>query len=216
MDHKLATDSMAVEKYLLGEMNSDERTLFEKHAFDCDECAGAIRDGITLLDNGRELVAVDGHVLVPVPGKFGWKAHMNRLMPVAAAVLAAVVGVQNIVTIPALRQAATVPMLQIPMSFNADQARGPADDQPRAGQPSLHYFNVTSEDKFKSYRCVLFDAAGRELRSMPVTEKQTTQTIPVLLGPLPAGSYVLVIEGVREDGNRIPVTTRESIKVQGP
>jgi hypothetical protein len=208
MDHKLATDSMAVERYLLGEMTSDERTLFEKHAFDCDECAAAIRDEIELLDNGLAFVEAEQRFQ---PGRF-----MNRVMPVAAAVLAAVVGVQNFVTIPALRQAAHMPVIQVRRGFAVEQSRGTAD-QPRAGEQTVQYVNIDSEQSFTSVRCELRNASGHGLGSAPIPVQQTAQVVPVLLGPLPAGSYLLVIEGVRKDGNRSPIVIDQyPIIVQGP
>jgi hypothetical protein len=41
--------------------------------------------------------------------------------------------------------------------------------------------------------------------TVPITREQTQEIVPVaLLRPLPAGSYELVVYGVREDGSRGP------------
>jgi hypothetical protein len=45
MEHSKAIESMAAERYILGELNLDERDDFEEHFFDCPECAISVRDG---------------------------------------------------------------------------------------------------------------------------------------------------------------------------
>jgi hypothetical protein len=210
MDHKLATDSMAVEKYLLGEMTSDERKLFEKHAFDCDECAGAIHDGITLLDNGRALVEADAHVLLDGENRFGWKAYMNRLMPVAAAVLAAVVGVQNFWP-PAQPQVAAIQVLH---GYQLEHSRGSAGPHLPAGKQALLYINITDQS-YPRYISELRDVNGHVRATYPVTAVEAKDIVLLLLSPLPAGSYVLVVYGVRANGNRGAEVANEPFDV-GP
>jgi len=209
MDHKLATDSMAVERYLLGELNPDERKEFEEHAFTCDECADGIDNGITFLDNGRALVEEEQ--------RFPWGRRVRAWFPTAvAAALTLVVGVQNIVTIPMLRQAVmSGQAIQVLPMFDTDQARGATDKHPPAGKPWIFVVNIPSEKTFPSYHCELRDVSGHVRASLTVTEEQAKQAVPMLLSPLPAGSYILSIEGVREDGNRTPVDSYP-IKVQGP
>lgn len=208
MDHKLATDSMAVERYLLGELTSDELKLFEEHAFVCDECGDAIDNGVAFLDNGRALVEGER--------RFFW-GRVKAWVPTAvAAGLALVVGMQNLVTIPALRQAATSgPAIQVVPMLEAERVRGSGDQHPPAGKPWILVVNIPSEPTYPSYHCELRDASGRVRASLIVTEEQAKQAVPMLLSPLPAGSYILSIEGVREDGNRTPVDSHP-IKVQGP
>jgi len=202
MDHKLATDSMAVEKYLLGEMNSDERTLFEKHAFDCDECASAIHDGITLLDNGRVLVEAERRFQ---PGRF-----VNRLMPVAAAVLAVIVGVQNFWPTAQTQ----VPAIQVLHGHQLEHSRGSAGPRVRTGEQTLFYLNITDQS-YPGYISELRDVNGHVRATHPVTAVEAKDIVPLLLSPLPAGSYVLVVYGVRANGNRGAEVANEPFDV-GP
>src|SRR6266850_400112 len=44
MDHQKAIDTMAAERYILGELNLDERDAFEEHFFDCPRCSISVRD----------------------------------------------------------------------------------------------------------------------------------------------------------------------------
>jgi hypothetical protein len=208
MDHKFAADSMALERYLLGELNSDERKDFEHHAFDCADCATALEQGIAFLDNGRELVVAEE--------RFRPRKTVMHYIPTAvAAALAVVVGVQNLVTIPALRQAATMPAIRVLDAHELNQTRG-AEQQIKANEPSLLYVNVPSEQPYPSYRAALRDSAKRELGFWPITAQQASQIVPLQLGPLPAGSYVVAIEGVREDGNRSLIGEYPINVVQGP
>jgi Putative zinc-finger len=204
MDHTLATDSMAVERYLLGELHPDERREFEEHAFACDECAGAIDNGIAFLDNGRELVA--GRQ------RFDWRRIVTWVPTSVAAALAVVVSL--LISRPP-PQPTSVPAIQVVSMFDTDQARGTADKHPPAGKPWLLLVNIPSEQTYPSYRCELRDVSGHVRASLTVTEEQSRQIVPMLLSPLPAGSYVLSIEGVREDGNRTPIVSNP-VNVQGP
>lgn len=208
MDHKLATDSMALERYLLGELSPDELKLFEEHAFICDECGDAIDNGVAFLDNGRALVEGER--------RFFW-GRVKAWVPTAvAAGLALVVGMQNLVTIPALRHAAiSGPAIQVVPMLDTDQARGAADQHPPAGKPWILVVNIPSDKTYPSYHCELRDASGHVRASVTVTEEQAKQAVPMLLSPLPAGSYILAIEGVREDGNRTQVDSHP-VTVQGP
>src|SRR5260221_4650415 len=45
MEHAEATESMAAERYLLGEMTPEDRDAFEEHFFGCGACATDVRDG---------------------------------------------------------------------------------------------------------------------------------------------------------------------------
>lgn len=53
MDHQTAIDTLAPERYLLGEMNGAERDAFEAHFFACPECADEVRTGGVMKDGVR-------------------------------------------------------------------------------------------------------------------------------------------------------------------
>jgi hypothetical protein len=44
MNFHQTNNSMAAERYTLGEMNQDERDAFEEHFFDCPKCSTSVRD----------------------------------------------------------------------------------------------------------------------------------------------------------------------------
>lgn len=204
MDHKLATDSMAVERYLLGELNPDERRDFEEHVFVCPECGDAIDNGIAFLDNGRELVQGER--------RFDWRRRAMTWIPTSvAAALAVVVGMTFFKPQPP----ASGPAIQVVAMYNIEQVRGQESEHVPAGKPSVLLVNIPSEQTYPSYRCELRDTSGQVRASIAVTEVQARQIVPMLLSPLPAGSYILTIEGVREDGNRTPIVSHP-VNVKGP
>jgi len=103
MDHEVAAKSLAVERYLLGEMPASERDTFEEHYFSCAECAQEVRSGSELR---RELKAalreLPSRPQVSSPGWFSW-FRMPVLVPTFAAVaMAVVVGYQNLAVLPDL------------------------------------------------------------------------------------------------------------------
>src|SRR5215472_7962863 len=108
MEHAEAVKLNAVERYLLGELDGAQRDAFEDHYFGCMECAAEVKACATFIDNAREamrIVAQPSPAAPPMkPERHGWFGWLRPAYAVAAvAVLAAVVGYQNMVTIPQMR-----------------------------------------------------------------------------------------------------------------
>jgi hypothetical protein len=53
MRHSEADQTMATERYLLGEMSGPELDDFEEHMFECVKCAEAVRAGAAFAENAR-------------------------------------------------------------------------------------------------------------------------------------------------------------------
>src|SRR4051794_6317621 len=53
MDHIQAVNTLAAERYMLGEMTEAERQDFEEHYFSCGECADDVRAGGVMEDGAR-------------------------------------------------------------------------------------------------------------------------------------------------------------------
>src|SRR5690349_18926838 len=53
MQHQEAVDTLACERYLLGEMADAERDAFEEHYFACAECADDVRAGAAMKNGVR-------------------------------------------------------------------------------------------------------------------------------------------------------------------
>jgi hypothetical protein len=87
MQHEEAVETLASERYLLGEMNDAERDSFEEHFFSCAICADDVRGGAMLREGvGAGLARV-------APSTRAWRPSV--VIPwAAAAMLALAVGYQ--------------------------------------------------------------------------------------------------------------------------
>jgi Putative zinc-finger len=101
LTHTQAVDSMATERYLLGEMTDTERLAFEDHFFGCAECAEEVRLAALMANGARAGLARDAGA-APIAGRplafptaRRWRASV--VLPYAAAAgLALVVGYQAV------------------------------------------------------------------------------------------------------------------------
>jgi anti-sigma factor RsiW len=97
MTHLEAVNTLASERYLLGEMSEVERQTFEEHYFDCSECAEGVRIEAVMTDAVR-----DGLLDAPRVASFPQAAPVRRswrwsvaLPWAAAATLAVITGYQS-------------------------------------------------------------------------------------------------------------------------
>jgi hypothetical protein len=109
MDHRQAVETLALERYLLGEMADQERDAFEEHFFSCAECAEEARTGGALRDAVASGLA-GGAAKQPSKKVLPMPAPRRRRLPsvmipwAAAASLALVAGYQALVVLPGLRR----------------------------------------------------------------------------------------------------------------
>jgi anti-sigma factor RsiW len=108
MNHQHAVETLALERYLLGEMADEERDAFESHFFSCAECAEDARAGGAMRDGAAAGLAAatkrpSSRVLaMPAP-----RRRLASIVPwAAAASLALVAGYQALILQPALKQRA--------------------------------------------------------------------------------------------------------------
>lgn len=126
MEHDMAVETKASERYLLNEMSEEERLAFEAHYFECEACAEDVRTNESFV---RGVKAVGGELPLQeaTPEKTGLKKWFNwffpgSLAPVMAAAAMTVAIYQSVVVIPALR-ASLAPQSLEPVVLHA-AARG--------------------------------------------------------------------------------------------
>lgn len=131
MNHNDAVEQMAVERYFLGELDSDAREDFEEHMFSCPECALDARVATVFIDEAKNQL---GELAPSQPeAKNGSKNEERRLnwfawlrpafaVPVFAALMI-VIGYQNLVTFPSLRKAVGQPAI-VPVAPLSGATRG--------------------------------------------------------------------------------------------
>ena len=183
MNHDQAIREQAVERYLLGELAEDARARFEEHFFDCTICASELKTEALFVDTLRtdrqaERPSKPDIHLVP-------KRTAPWLRPWLAPALAAsllVVAYQNLMVLPAMRQAAAVAQAPAVMNnvilANID-ARG--GDIPNVVAPPLGSFlvsvDIPSKADYASYICLLYNSSGEQLWQMPLTTQQVENTV---------------------------------------
>jgi hypothetical protein len=152
MDHNLAHETYAAERYLLGEMAPEERDAFEEHFFCCRVCGENVHSASVFAENAKAVFRDER--LTDAPAKRAWLAGdwlRSLRLPVfvpsfAALALAVVVSYQNAVVIPALQapvsmgspmildgetRAAELPKLEagLPLQFELMLAHGTSSDR---------------------------------------------------------------------------------------
>jgi hypothetical protein len=189
MDHKVASQTHAVERYLLDEMPSSERDAFEEHYFECTECAEEVRSASALTRDMK--TALGEFKSAPKTSSLGWLSWMRPQVMVpafAALLLAVVVGYQNTVVMPDLKA---------PRSMGAALI---LDGVTRGGVPALHRgdplrFVTAVEGATVGRVHVELDAAsGSAVRSGEVAAPGANRALDVYFpGTLEAGRYQLVV-----------------------
>jgi Putative zinc-finger len=219
MEHDEAIAQHATERYLLNELSAGERDAFEDHFFDCPHCAEDVRDGARMMAAGREIARTDRgatretatvHQLRP---KSGWTSWIPQAA--AAAVIGGTVGWFGAVQTVVPRAAATAPVTRPAfgviqqLQLESGQERGPEGAPQKAvlGQLTEANFFITPPDPSATHYVVsIRDKAGKTWLTDDVSSKAAEEPVEMLLPELPGGEYRVVIESVRQGGNRFPVT----------
>ncbi len=109
MEHTDIDRTLAVERYLLGEISGTELDEFEEHIFSCPQCAEDVRTGAAFYDNARAVFRDEAErQATPAPARVRrwWdRFTLPVLAPAFAALLLLCIGgYQRLVEIPGLRQ----------------------------------------------------------------------------------------------------------------
>ena len=134
MDHNEAVRQNATERYLLDELEPELRDQFEEHLFDCQDCALDVRAAATFVEQSKVILAEPAvsaaKLTAPVKSNARWLAWLRPSLAVPVfALLLAVIGYQNFVTVPRLIQAANDPQIAPWASVNVSTWNGDEIDQ---------------------------------------------------------------------------------------
>lgn len=196
MDHQDAVRRGAIEKYLLDEISQPERDEFEKHFFDCQECAEEMRATAAFLA-GAKLELRRSHVAqrVRAVAKKSWFENLRRpaiAVPVFALLLL-IVAYQIIATLPENPQVLTSLALS---GGNRRNGAAPMAVTSK-GQPLLLSLDIPASERFSSYVCVLVAPSGAVVRRFPVSAAQAKDSVAISMpgGSLSPGNYRLLVQG---------------------
>lgn len=208
MDHKEAVQLQAAEKYVLGELTQALRDEYEEHFFDCSECALDVKAAVAFVDAGREVLRTERFEVAAAESGENRRAWLLWLRPAFAVpamlILLAVVGYQNLVTIPRLKSSGSAGTAQIYNSFSlvAANMRGERGDE--AVKVQVHknetfglVFDFLPTKQFDHYLCQLQDEAGRVVQQVSIPAEKEKQEVHLLVpnGLELSGKYNVVIAG---------------------
>ena len=181
MDHNLAAETQAVERYLLGEMPPIERDDFEEHYFGCTVCSGEMRTASRFRNAARQVLREPERFESSGTKSLGAWWQMPAFLPMAAGILlVSVVAVyQAGFEIPSLkRQLAghVAPIAEAVTTIPLAQARrgGEPDNVARIPRNTSHVrlnFEVMLDENPRSYECTISDSPQDHRRSNAGTPK---------------------------------------------
>lgn len=203
-------ETLTAERYLLDEMTEEESRAFEEHYFDCSVCADAVRNGATFIDSGKELMRVDEPVAHLPAADYGTHSAWKTWLPTAAAAsFAAILSYQTFVIIPRINRERMDRAANVTSHYLSETRAGTSDNSfvLDARELTEITFAIDSDQPVSRYNWRILDNAGVSHGEGDVSVEKAKEPISVgLPSSLPAGSYSLVVEGVREDGNRLPIS----------
>jgi hypothetical protein len=209
MDHREAVQLQASEKYVLGELTQALRDEYEEHFFDCAECALDVKATAAFVDVGREVLRTDAREVASAAKSAESKSRwLFWLRPAFAApamlMLLAVVGYQNLVTLPGLKSGGSAGKAQIYNSFSlvAANVRSERGDeavkvQVQKNETFALDFDFLPAKHFDHYLCQLQDEAGHVVQQVTIPAEKEKQEVHFYVpnGVERAGQYSLVIAG---------------------
>ena len=101
MDHEFAIQNQAVERYILGEMQPQEREAFEEHFFLCESCAGDVQATSAFAEEAKVIFRERPHWREPARARFSWIPSFAFAAVTAMCLM--VIGYQNFDVIPGLK-----------------------------------------------------------------------------------------------------------------
>lgn len=202
MNHQLAEQTQAVDKYLLNELNEAERLEFEEHYFDCQACADRLKHNAIVVDNLKQVLLEEQRAASekrvsampkPAGGWLGWLKPATFVPAFATLALALIVGYQNFVYIPGLTRPQALETVPIP-SAARDSGTVVAIDR---GLPMFNLsFDVDSPQAYPSYTCDFqSEGKGSILNVDSGSRKVAAFTLELLLPSkqFPPGRYVMIL-----------------------
>jgi len=227
MEHTDAIRMQAVEKYVLGELAPALRNEFEAHYFDCSECSLNVRAGVAFAAASRQYFAeVPVPAVASAPASAGWFAWLKPMIAVPAfAALLLIVGYQNLVSIPHLRQANSTADIEAKPWFPLMDAsvKGSSGSHVEVAQGKAFdlFFDITTPPRQADsiYLVQMKDSSGKTLASERVSQQMAKKAVifNVPAGVL-EGEYKLLIldqsAGTSAAVSELPFTVAFSSQIQ--
>jgi len=203
INHDDAIKNLMAERYLLSELNTDERDAYEEHLFSCDACFEQVKAGTEFVSHLR-------HIDTPQPPLA--PGFMSRIIaatrqPLTITMFTFLVLMGGF----AVHQNSEISYLKEPRpeirSVLTGIAHGSSEIHlirvPRNSALSLNV-EYAPKGEFISYRAQILSSSGKALHTvaLPETQVGTTATIALPADALKPAQYSMVVFGRRSDGTQ--------------
>jgi hypothetical protein len=218
VDHEKAVQSLATERYILGELSPGERDEFEEHLSDCPKCMEDVSTAEMFAANSRAVFA--DQAMAGVPQKKNRGLEFMRLLPprvlaFSAAlnlVLLAIIGYGSIALLPSLKS--HLKQLEAPGISETFAVRGPSrgDSQTFTISRSTRYgvfrFDLPHAYAHYSYSIQSIQAGThsnykmRRSGTLDIPPNGDTLSLTIPVASLEPGAYELQVIGSGDTGPR--------------
>lgn len=208
MNHQQAQETMAVERYVLQEMNETERGSFEQHFLYCPQCLEAVTVASDFFEVGRDLSVKQQHQAAPVLTDREPKQHSSawfRMVPafgLAVFMMIAGLAIYQQIEMRDLQKNASTPKLVSASVFLPPAARGDSESTvsvPRNGSFELDFDLPPEHPRFPMYDGQIVDQNGSAALpafSLPPDHLNRSSRLQLTVPPLSTdGPHELVIRG---------------------
>lgn len=231
MDHSEVMRMGAAEKYLLNELTEEERSQYEEHFFDCQECAEDLKSAAVFIANVKPVLAETAVAQTAVervdtrdrePPRNRWLAFFWPLPAGAAAAALVLIGTTSylaVFEVPHLRRElgeATAPQAAPWHFLSVSRSEPPVVRVSKRTRVVGLTLSKSSEASFAYYRCEVREPSGRVLTSAVLLAPPRGDELNVVIptASLRPGAYELVLHGlesasgpvVAPDFSRYPFT----------
>jgi anti-sigma factor RsiW len=205
-------DERLAERYFLGELSDDDAEAYEAHYFDCARCAEYVAEELAMMESGRAVAMAQRSEIAPVADFAAARKRKREWLPLAAAAaLVITVGTPQLLRPVPQPPPSMTTLVNIPeLMFSANRSETAALPSFKPDTPIPLTVTVPSVDAPRVELSVR-NAATKATVVQPerLTEEKLRSSFLMVLSPLPAGTYDVVIEGVREDGNRSTIAFQQ-------
>ena len=221
MNHQVAVDTRAVERYFLNEMPVEERDSFEEHLFECETCAADIRAAAIFKANAKAVFGEEHQRAPDVRAPKNWFEWLRPVVtsPAFAAVLLVVLGWESLVVVPRVNSklAGVMEPRQVMTAVLRPESRGtPPLVRFRSGQPLQFAFDLPPEQAFSSYQAEIQSSSGRKVAQIRLAAPTGDAPLYILIPDpeLQSGQYTLVVRGITSAGQPGPDVAQYRFELQ--
>jgi len=203
INHDDAIKNLMAERYLLSELNTDERDAYEEHLFSCDACFEQVKAGTEFVSHLRHIDAPQP----PLAPGFMSRVIAATRQPLTITMFTFLVLMGGF----AVHQNSEISYLKEPRpeirSVLTGIAHGSSEIHlirvPRNSALSLNV-EYAPKGEFISYRAQILSSYGKALYTvaLPETQVGTTATIALPADALKPAQYSMVVFGRRSDGTQ--------------